>query len=129
MVIAGHLQTSSPSALLSLDPPKPRRQRAIVPQGKPRPDPIPSPRHSLMQRFWRIFRLLALLSIVIAAIAVILVARGDPTVHIHMLIATALGIGLTVLLGTALMTLTFLSSSSGHDDQATPQIREEDDEE
>ena len=82
-----------------------------------------------MQRFWRIFRLLALLSIVIAAIAVILVARGDPTIHIHMLIATALGIGLTVLLGTALMSLTFLSSSSGHDDQATPHIREENDEE
>ncbi len=100
-----------------------------MPQGKPRPDPVPSPRYSLMQRFWRIFRLLALLSIVIAAIAVILVARGDPTVHIHMLIATALGIGLTVLLGTALMTLTFLSSSSGHDDQATTHIREENDEE
>ena len=55
----------------------------------------------MMQRFWRIFRLLALLSILIAAIAVILVARGDSTIHINMLIATALGIGLTVLLGTA----------------------------
>ena len=82
-----------------------------------------------MRRFWRIFRLLAFLSIVIAAIAVVLVARGDPTIHVHMLIATALGIGLTVLLGTALMTLVFLSSSSGHDDQATLQIREENDEE
>jgi hypothetical protein len=73
--------------------------------------------------------LLAFLSIVIAAIAVVLVARGDPTIHVHMLIATALGIGLTVLLGTALMTLAFLSSSSGHDDQATLHIREENDEE
>jgi hypothetical protein len=72
-----------------------------------------------MRRFWRIFRLLALLSILIAAIAVVLVARGDPTVHIHMLIATALGIGLTVLLGTGLMTLVFISSSSGHDEQVT----------
>jgi hypothetical protein len=36
-----------------------------------------------------------------------------------MLIATALGIGLTVLLGTGLMTLAFLSSSSGHDEQVT----------
>jgi hypothetical protein len=71
-----------------------------------------------MRRFWRLFRLLALLSIVIAAIAVVLVARGDPATHVHMLIATALGIGLTVLLGTSLMTLAFLSSSSGHDDQA-----------
>jgi hypothetical protein len=72
-----------------------------------------------MRRFWRIFRLLALLSILIAGIAVVLVSRGDPTVHIHMLIATALGIGLTVLLGTGLMTLVFISSSSGHDEQVT----------
>ena len=93
----------------------------------PRPDPLPSPNHSMRRRFWRIFRLLALLSIVIAAIAVALVARGDPTIHIHMLIATALGIGLTVLLGTVLMTLVFLSSSSGHDEEATPRIHEEND--
>jgi hypothetical protein len=85
----------------------------------PRPDPVPTPRYSMMRRFWRLFRLLALLAIAIAAIAVVLVARGDPTTHVHMLIATALGIGLTVLLGTSLMTLVFLSNSSGHDDQAS----------
>lgn len=90
-----------------------------MPQGNPRPDPLPAPRQTTMRRFWRIFRLLALLSIVVAAIAVVLVARGDPTIHIHMLIATALGIGLTMLLGTGLMTLAFLSSSSGHDEQAS----------
>ena len=72
-----------------------------------------------MRRFWRVFRLLALLSIVIAAIAVFLVARGDESPGIHAMIATALGVGLMVLLGTGLMTLTFLSSSSGHDEQAT----------
>jgi hypothetical protein len=92
----------------------------------PRPDTVPSPRHSLMRRFWRIFRLLALLSIVIAAMAVLLVSRGDATPHVHMMIATALGIGLTVLLGTALMTLAFLSSSSGHDDEVATRIHEED---
>ena len=86
----------------------------------PRPDPVPSPPHSLLRRFKRIMRSLALLSIVIAAIAVLLVARGDETVHVHMLVATALGAGLTVLLGTGLMTLSFLSSSSGHDQQARP---------
>jgi hypothetical protein len=85
----------------------------------PRPDPIPTPRQSMLLRFRRIMRLLALLSIVIAAIAVIIVARDDDTVHVHMLIATALGVGLTVLLGTGLMALTFLSSSSGHDEEAT----------
>jgi hypothetical protein len=95
----------------------------------PKPDPVPSPSHALMRRFLRIFRLLALLSIVIAGIAVLIVARGDPTVHIHMLIATALGVGLTVLLGTALMSLVFLSSSSGHDEAAAPHIHKENNEE
>lgn len=72
----------------------------------------------MKRRFWRIFRLLVLLSIVVAAIAVLLVARGDTALHINMLIATALGTGFTVLLGTSLMTLLFLSADSGHDDAA-----------
>ncbi len=90
----------------------------------PRPDPVPTPRHSLLVRFKRIMRWLALLSIVIAAIAVLLVARGDDSVRMHMLVATALGVGLSVLLGTGLMTLSFLSARSGHDEQAR-QIEDE----
>ena len=74
----------------------------------------------MKRRFWRIFRLLALLSAAVAAIAVVLVSRGDSTLHINMLIATALGVFFTVLLGTSLMTLSFLSSNSGHDDAAAP---------
>jgi len=62
---------------------------------------------------------MALLSVVVAGIAVLLVARGDGGTHIHMLIATALGVGLTVLLGTGLMLLTFFSASSGHDEKAS----------
>jgi hypothetical protein len=85
----------------------------------PRPDPIPTPRQSLLRRFRRIMGWMAAFSIVIAAIAVLLVARGDTGIHIHMLIATALGVGLTVLLATGLMSLMFLSSSSGHDDAAS----------
>ena len=83
----------------------------------------------MKRRFWRVFRLMLLLSIVVAVIAVILVSRGDPTIHIHMLIATGLGIGATVLLGTSLMTLLFLSADSGHDDAAgaplQPPVHEE----
>ena len=92
----------------------------------PQPDPIPQPRNNLMRRFWRIFRLLALLSVVVAVIAVLFVTQGEPT-PIHVIIATALGAGLTVLLGTALMTLVFLSAESGHDEP--PHIYEESDEE
>lgn len=82
----------------------------------------------MMRRFWRIFRLLAVLSMLVAAISVLLVARGDSTIHIHMLIATALGIGLTVLLGTGLMTLVFLSADSGHDDEVRDFHQENEDE-
>jgi peptidoglycan/LPS O-acetylase OafA/YrhL len=76
----------------------------------------------MKRRFLRIFRLLVLLSIVIAAIAVILVSEGDSTLHINMMIATALGVGFTVLLGTSLMTLAFLSSETGHDDAAASSL-------
>jgi hypothetical protein len=95
----------------------------------PEQDPLPSPRHAMMRRFWRIFRLLALLSIVIAALAVVLVTRGAGEIHASLIVATALGIGLTVLLGTGLMTLVFLSSSSGHDDEATTHVHHEGDQE
>lgn len=92
----------------------------------PRPDPIPSPRRSLLERFRRLMKWLALFSVVIAAIAVLLVARGDEGPHLHMLVATALGVGLTVLLGTGLMALTFLSASSGHDSEAARHQESED---
>lgn len=93
----------------------------------PSPDPIPSPRASMLRKFRRIMKWLAVFSIVIAAIAVLLVAHGDDGVHIHMLIATALGVAFTVFLGTGLMALTFLSSSSGHDEEAS-RYRNEDEE-
>lgn len=92
----------------------------------PQQDPLPSPHHSTMRRFWRIFRLLALLSIVMAAIGVILVTRGEGEIHASLIIATALGIGLTVLVGTGLMTLVFLSNSSGHDEAASRTNQESD---
>ncbi|HEU0283938.1 MAG TPA: hypothetical protein VFR52_02215 [Sphingomicrobium sp.] len=72
----------------------------------------------MLRRFRRIMKWMALFAITVAAIAVLLVARGQEGVHIHMMIATALGAGLSVLLAGALMSLVFLSNSSGHDDEA-----------
>ena len=87
-----------------------------------KPDPSklisePAP-HPLRRRFVRTMRWGAAFSAAIAALAVALVARGDSELHWHMLIATALGAGLTVMMGIALMSLIFLSNSSGHDDSA-----------
>jgi hypothetical protein len=61
---------------------------------------------------------MALFAIVVAAIAVLLVMRGEKGVHIHMMIATALGAGLSVLLAGALMSLVFISADSGLDEDA-----------
>ena len=93
----------------------------------PVPDPVP-PLGSLRRQFLKLMRWGALFSLVIAAIAVLLVARGDETIHIHMLIATGLGVGLSVMLGIALMSLVFLSSRAGHDvDAADHQQKDEND--
>jgi hypothetical protein len=90
----------------------------------PAHDPVPTPRQSMKRRFWRIFRLLVLLSVVVAAIAVLLVTQGTGEIHASLIIATALGAGFTVLLGTSLMSLAFLSSESGHDEAAAKPIRD-----
>jgi len=84
----------------------------------PRTDPIPSPRLSLLRQFRKIMNWMGLFAIVVAAIAVLLVARGETRVPVHMLIAIALGAGLSVLLAGALMSLVFLSAHSGHDEVA-----------
>ncbi|MFP5329273.1 MAG: hypothetical protein ACLGHC_03925 [Alphaproteobacteria bacterium] len=84
----------------------------------PSASPPPAPHETVLLRFRRGMKWAALLSIAVAAAAVLLVAIGDEGINVHALIATALGAGLTVLLGTGLMMLVFLSSSSGHDDSA-----------
>lgn len=84
----------------------------------PQPDPIPSLRRSQWQRFRRIMRWMSVASILAAAAAVYFVTQGESETKIHMLIATALGAGLSVLLGAALMSLVFISSGSGHDEEA-----------
>lgn len=92
----------------------------------PRPDPVPSPPKSLVDRFLRIAKWLVLFSAAIAAIAVLFVAYSEGTSDINVLLPTGIGVGFTMLLGTGLMVLTFLSSRSGHDDEAgRKQIKDE----
>ena len=92
----------------------------------PVPDPVP-PLGPLKRQFMKIMRWAALFSLTIAAIAVLLVARGDEELHLHMLIATALGVGLSVMLGIALMTLVFLSSRAHDADAADHQPKDDND--
>ena len=92
----------------------------------PKHDPVPAKRArdleraaSAWARYKKMMRWMVLASVVTVLLSLIyLKSFGDP-VPIHMVIATIAGVGLTVLVGTGLMGLVFLSNRSGHDDDAT----------
>jgi len=101
----------------------------------PRPDPLPRKGKPDYQRaaaawarYWRIMRWMALAAIVTVLLSLIyLKSFGDP-VPARMAIATIAGVGLTVLVGTGLMSLVFLSNRSGHDEEASRSDWYDDDE-
>ena len=68
-------------------------------------------------RYRRLMKGMAIMSFgaVILALGWLRFTMGDQ-LTIHMIIATAAGVGLSVMLGAALMGLVFLSSGSGHDE-------------
>ena len=66
-------------------------------------------------RFRRIMRFMFLLTLGLVLIAMAMLWKFE-NVSVHFYIATALGIGFTMLLASALMGLMFLSSGTGHDD-------------
>ncbi|HMO76362.1 MAG TPA: hypothetical protein PKD99_13845 [Sphingopyxis sp.] len=84
-----------------------------------RPSPLDSRETSRIA--WARYRKLMLGMALVSAGAVILALTylhlslpGGLT--IHMIVATTAGVGLSVMLGAALMGLVFLSSGSGHDE-------------
>ncbi|HEX8444043.1 MAG TPA: hypothetical protein VF631_10410 [Allosphingosinicella sp.] len=87
----------------------------------PRHDPIPPGIQRTAEAWSRYKKLMSWMSI--AAVVAVLLAliwlksNGQP-MPIHMAIATIAGVGLSVLLGTALMGLAYFSSHSGHDEEA-----------
>lgn len=84
---------------------------------KPSPlDDITKSAHA-WRRYRRLMRWMVLVSFAAVVIALVglRISIGEG-LTIHMIIATAGGVGLSVLLGTALMGLVFLSSGSGHDE-------------
>jgi hypothetical protein len=61
---------------------------------------------------------MAVLAAVCAGLSLLYLRLSGEPLRLHLVIATILGVGLTVLVGTALMGLVFYSSRSGHDDEA-----------
>ena len=92
----------------------------------PRHDPIP-PRRSeadleraaaAWARYKAMMRWMILAAFVSVLLSLIYLKSTGGPVPIHMVIATIAGVGLSVLLGTALMGLVFVSNNSGHDEAA-----------
>jgi len=101
----------------------------------PQHDPIPPrrrpPDYERAAQAWARYKATMRWMLVVAAVCVLLSliylkSFGDP-VPIHMMIATIAGVGLMVLLGTGLMGLVFLSSRSGHDEEANRTAWSDDD--
>ena len=67
------------------------------------------------RRFRRLMWVMLALTISVVAIAMLVLWQQGALVSVHFIIASALGIGLTMLLMSALMGLVFLSNGTGHD--------------
>ena len=78
-------------------------------------------------RFRRIMRFMFMLTVGIVVVALAMMWKfGEQEVSIHFYIASALGIGFTMLLTSALMGLVFLSSGTGHDESTEDRTGDED---
>ena len=71
----------------------------------------------------RLMRWAALFALAFAIIALVLLARGDSEVRAYRFIATALGVGVSVLLG---MTILFLATRQARGVGAADSIKKED---
>jgi hypothetical protein len=102
-----------------LDDATARLQREAMPHHDPPPPHQAPPDYeraaSAWARYKALMRWMALAAFVAVLLALIYLKSAGEPVPIHMLIATIAGVGVSVLLGTALMGLVFLSNNSGHD--------------
>ena len=87
----------------------------------PQHDPTP-PHAQRRDRAWRRYRQLmswmATAAVVAVLLALIYLKSSGEKVPLSVIIASIVGVGLSVLLGTALMGLVFLSNLAGHDEEA-----------
>jgi uncharacterized protein (DUF2062 family) len=95
-------------------------------QNMPRPDPLPRKAEAselAWSRYKRLMKWMALASAVAAVLAVGWLKATSEAMPWQMVLATIAGVFLSVMLGTALMGLVFLSDRSGYDDAASGKER------
>jgi hypothetical protein len=79
-------------------------------------------REKAANEFRRIFKWILLIAVFVVIAALFFIASQGP-LTIHMVIATVLGVFVSVVLGTGLFALAFFSDKSGHDDTVTDATR------
>lgn len=94
-------------------------------EAMPRHDPIPAAppadreaAAAAWKRYKALMTWMALASVIAAALALLWLQQTGTEMRLHLVIATIAGVGFSVLVGTALMGLVFLSNRSGHDEDA-----------
>jgi len=93
------------------------------------PSPLDDPEIARFawSRYWRIMRRMGLFALVVVAVSLAWLYEQNGFVSIHLYIAAALGIGLTIMTGAALMGLVFLSNGTGHDAAVIDPLAEDED--
>ncbi len=66
-------------------------------------------------RYKRLMRFMMTITLLMVGAAFVALYRANGLVSAHLYVATAIGIGFSMLLMSALMGLVFLSSGTGHD--------------
>lgn len=77
------------------------------------------------QRYRRLMLWMAGVALVTTVVAILFLRDRNPDASIHLYIAAAAGVFISVLLGSALMGLVFLSSGTGHDESIEDRLEEE----
>lgn len=77
-------------------------------------------------RYKRLMRWMVAFTTVVVIASMAVLYRSNGFVSIHFYIATALGVGLAMLLTSALMGLVFLSAGTGHDDSIADPLEDQD---
>lgn len=90
---------------------------AHVGQTMPSESPLDKPETAQFawSRYKRLMKLMVAITVTVVAIALALLYYANGPVSIHFYVATGLGMGLSMMLASALMGLTFLSNGTGHD--------------
>lgn len=102
--------------------------RHLADMTPPRRSPLDQPSTSAhaWRRYKRLMAWMGLVTLLVLAAALGVLYAVGALVSIHFVIATVLGIGVTIMLMAALMGLVFLSSGTGHDESVADPLNEED---